>query len=224
MSKQIFLKEWIQPMAELHAISVVEDELGLTDRSSKEYQKEFEKAFYEFCDDLYTHSLTPMAGNPTIRKGINAYIAFDRELFDGRDSFINKNYPNREEAKANIKRLKTAVQTITEIFMGGKHSGLHYEYREKTPDNIFTLDDENKAVDIERFKRLFITSYILSMVNELYKTKSENIYSFLEQNLKNVPAKSFRDHKVNIAFAERIKKAIEGVFGGKDVLGLFLKK
>lgn len=91
MSKTIYLKEWVQPMAELHAICVVEDELGLTDPKSSEYQREFEKAFSDFCEEYYTHSLVPLAGNPATIQGVNSFRAFTGDLFPKVDAV----YPDK---------------------------------------------------------------------------------------------------------------------------------
>lgn len=221
MSKQIYLKEWVKPMAELHALSVVEDEMGLTDQNSKEYQKAFEKAFVNFCEEFYTHSLIPMAANPTIRKGVNAYLAFDEELFEGRNSFIKRNFPNSEEARTNVKRLKTAVQSITEIFMSGKFSGRQFEYKKKDMSDSSTyenLDETNRKADIERFKRLFVTSFFLSIIHKFYQTDPHKMMLAIAQKIDGIPAKQFRDHDFNIQFALDVQKSVNSNFVMKDFL------
>lgn len=67
--KKIFLKEWVKPMAELHAESYVEDVLEIK-KSNPKYKKEFDKAIQEFCREFYEHSLVPHAeeGNKKRRK------------------------------------------------------------------------------------------------------------------------------------------------------------
>jgi len=227
MSKTIYLKEWVKPMALLHAQCVVEDEMGLYDQNSPEYQKAFEKAFYEFCNEFYVHSLTPMAQNPTIRKGVNAYLAFNNILFDGPKSYMSQNYSDPKKRALNSKRLKTAIQTIVEIYMGGRYSGSErYEYKESDPlaEDPTLYEELNRQVDHERFKRLFIASYVMTMIEELLSTKGGEIYKWLDKTLENTPTRDFRDHEFNIKFSRGVRTRIKGILGGKKLIELVLKK
>jgi hypothetical protein len=242
MSEQVIhLKEWVKPMAMLHAQSVVEDEMGLTDQDSAEYQKEFEKAFYEFCHEFYTHSLVPHAMNPTILEGINAYVAFDDLLFDGPKSFISTNFPNDKRAKTDpktgetvaanaekSKQLKRSVGTIMRIFMLAKLKDIKYAYVKLEPEGEYVDTSArkklNREAEINRFIRLFMVSTIMGAINEIYQIDARQLAAAMNEKLKNVPSGKLRNKKFNVQFANEMRELFTNRFKGKDFVGDFLEK
>lgn len=237
MSEQkIYLKEWVKPMAILHAQSVVEDEMGITDQNSPEYQKEFDKAFYEFCHEFYTHSLVPTAMNPTILEGVNAYEAFDNDLFDGPDSFISKNFPHdktpRKDKNGKLlssnneksKQLKRSIGTIMRIFMLAKLKDIKYEYVEVGEVDKESRKKINREMEINRFIRLFMVSTIMSAVHEIYQIDARQLAAAVNEKLKDVGSGRLRNKEFNKDFANQLRDMFSLRFEGKDFVGDFLKR
>lgn len=214
--KKIYLKEWVKPMAELHAIAYVEDVMGLTEDSPK-FQKEFEKAFVDFCVEFYNHSLIPHAANPTVPAGKTVFDVF-------KDDFIsNMKNGTLEEKRELYNNITRSVSMISRVLVEMELGKLKYNY------NDVSGSKEEKATEIHqrvrnRYKRLIFITILMSHIQAMFKLKKGEIDSFVDELLKSEKWRSLQSTKSVKDFAEKIKGAVEEDFKSYEPLENVKKK
>lgn len=214
--KKIYLKQWVKPMAELHAISYVEDVLGLTEDSPK-FKKEFEKAFEEFCVEFYEHSLIPHAANPTVPAGRTVFDTFKDDFFS------NMKIDNLEEKRELYNNITRSVSMISRVLVEMELGKLKYNY------NDVSGSKEEKTKEIHdrvrnRYKRLIFISILMSHIQLMFKLKKGEIDSFVDDLLKSEKWRSLQSTKSVKDFSDKIKKAVEEDFKSYEPLEGIKKK
>lgn len=178
----IKLPSWVKPLAEIHATSVVEDELGLSE-DSVEYDKEFEKAFYNFCNEFYTHSLIPYAANPSpVAK--NVFNAFKDIFSDGPHSWLSSRIQDQKMRKLFESRLVKAVNALAKIYMYAEVQQTKTGYNQakdlQDPEQRKTTILHNQRI---RNIRLIVTSLLLGSIYQIFKLDKNQLESLIDQNL-----------------------------------------
>jgi hypothetical protein len=207
--KTIKLPEWVRDHAALHAQSVVEYELGITDASSPEYEREYEKAFHKFCREYYEHSLIPAETQDSI-KSSNPYVTPGKESYFKNIFDAGKIPPNeREKAWRN---LKAAAQTIERIFFDskyGEYTFSHYEAK-----------DREKYLDVmaNRYLRLLLLSVVLELVSHIYSADGAALKGAIKEALSNVRPADLNNRKKTIdKFMLGITAALDKFSTQRDV-------
>ena len=190
---QIHLKEWVKPMAELHARTYCEDVLGL-EKDDKKYVKEFEKSFYSFCKEFYENSLVPHAMNPTIRKGTNIYDIYKddfNKLLNGENQEVKNEMFNQI-----VKGASGIVSTLISSEMGHLKTGLK--------------GVENKKDSIEdRYKQTIFIALTMGLIKGILKLKKNELDSYVKDLLKNETWKVAQSKKKTTEFASKLKDIMD---------------
>jgi hypothetical protein len=199
--KKIFLKEWVRPMAELHAICVVEDLMGLSENDPK-YQKEFEKAFHDFCLEFYEHSLIPHAANPTVPAGKNVFDVFQKDFMD------NLKAENDEIKKELYSQITRSVSMISRVLVESEMGKMKYDL------NGIQGEKEEKTKKIHdsvrnRYKRMIFICLIMGHVKSMFKLRKGEIDNFVDSLLASEKWRSLQSTPATKDFASKIKSAVE---------------
>lgn len=214
--KKIYLKEWVKPMAELHAVAYVEDVLGLSEDHPK-YEKEFEKAFEEFCAEFYNHSLIPHAANPTIPAGRIVFDVFKDDFYQ------NMKLDNLEQKKELYGNITRSVSMISRVLVEMELGKLKYNY------NDVQGSKDEKAVEIHdrvrnRYKRMIFICILMAHIENMFKLKKGEIDSFVDDLLKSEKWRSLQSSKSVKDFADKIKSAVQEDFKSYGPLDNVKKK
>jgi len=207
MSKdKVYLPKWVEPMAMLHAQSVVEDELGLSP-NDPDYEKQFEKACYDFCKEFHEDSLVPKAMNPTWRGGINAFDAFEDSLFKGANSFLGSRVSSEEERKHMASQIRRAVTSLVSVYLKAELKSDKYGYNHISSKSETKKDDLMKAQH-NRYERLLIISSLLASIEMVFGIKGSELKSVVNDILGEKTWKELSTSLAHRAFAEGVKNKI----------------
>jgi hypothetical protein len=220
--KQVYLPKWVEPMADLHATSVVEDELGLRENDAN-YEKEYEKAFYNFCKELHVHSLTPYAMNPTWRGGINAFHEFEQTLFKGWIGQKGKDEKEQKELRGMVYR---AITNLTTVYLRGekKSAKFGYQYEKPGPDGVEpTQSKEDKKKHLfeqqkNRYERLVIVTMLLHFVEMVYNVKGDELRSLVDAVVKGENWQELSSKQGQASFAKMVHAALDKVTKGSNLI------
>lgn len=199
--KKIYLKEWIKPMAELHAVCVVEDLMGL-EKDDPEYKKEFEKAFYEFCKEFYENSLIPHAANPTIPAGKNVF-----EVFEG-DFLGSLNAESSEIKKELYSQITRSVSMISRVLVQSEMGKLKYDLRDVDGDKDEKTKKFHDSVR-NRYKRMIFICLLMGHIKSLFKLKKGEVDRFVDSLLGSEKWRSLQSTSATKDFANKIKTAVD---------------
>lgn len=221
--KQIFLPAWVKPMAHLHADTAAQDECGFK-KGSKEYDREYKKAFILFCKEFHTDSLTPkianpLSANPTWRGGINAFAEFEDVLFTGSDSFLSKRTGTPEERKAMSKILRRSITNIVSVYLKAEMKSDKYGYNQISSKSE-TKNAELMAAQKHRYERLIVISMLLSFVEMIFKTKKEALSATVELALKGKSWKELSTTLSHRAFSQGVRQALHDDLEASEPLEL----
>ena len=208
--KKIYLNDWVKPMAELHAICVVEDILGISQDNPK-FQKEFEKAFEDFCTEFYEHSLIPRASNPTVPAG--------KVIFDSfKDDFMkNLNAPTEEQKKELYAQITRSVSMISRVLVESELGKLKYNLN----DIDGTEEEKNqKRHDSvrNRYKRLLFICLLMGHIKSLFKIKKGEVDNLIDSLLSSQKWKSLQSTKSVNDFQKNVKDAVDSDMKGYEPL------
>lgn len=214
--KKIFLKEWVKPMAELHAVCVVEDVMGLSEDDPK-YQKEFEKAFHDFCVEFYTHTLIPYAANPTVPAGKNVFEVFEKDFMS------NIKADTDEIRKELYSQITRSVSMISRILVESEMGKMKYDL------NGIEGDKDQKTAKIHdsvrnRYKRMIFICLIMGHLKAVFKLKKGEIDNFVDELLSSKKWRSLQSTPSTKDFAEKIRNAVEEDMKDYDPLANVKKK
>lgn len=219
MSKdKVYLPKWVEPMAMLHAQSVVEDELGLSP-NDPDYEKQFEKACYDFCKEFHEDSLVPKAMNPTWRGGINAFDAFEDSLFKGSNSFLGSRVTSEDERKHMAAQIRRAVTSLVSVYLKAELKSDKYGYNHISSKSENKKDELMKAQH-SRFERLLIISSLLAAIEMVFAIKGSELKSVVADILKDKTWKELSTTVAHRAFAEGVKRAVKESFDNEKPLEL----
>lgn len=212
MSKNIYLKSWVKPMAELHAQCVVEDVLGLDkEKDQKKYEKEFEKAFEEFCVEFYEHSLIPHAANPTIPAGKNVFEIFESVFKENLKAESNE---IKDELYSQITR---SVSMISRILVQSEMGKLKYDLKGIEGEKEQRTQKFHDSVR-NRYKRMVFICLLMGHVKSLFKLKKGEIDNFVDSLMASEKWRSLQSTKATKDFAEKIKRAVDRDMADYDPL------
>jgi len=200
------LPSWIEPMGILHATCVVEDELGLS-KGDANYEKEFEKACYEFYDEFYQDSSIPKVMNPTWRGGINAFDAFEDTLFKGPKSFLGSRVSSEEERKHMAGQIRRAVTSLVSVYLKAELKNDKYGYNNISSKSETKKDDLMKAQK-SRYERLLIISSLLASVEMVFGIKGSELKSVVSDIIGEKTWKELSTSLAHRAFSEGVKNKI----------------
>lgn len=212
MTNKIHLPLWVQPMAELHAQCVVEDEMGLSEDDPK-YEKMFEKAFMNFCSEFYKNSLIPHAANPTIPAGKNVF-----EIFEG-DYKSSLKTETPEQSKELYSQITRSVSMISRVLVNSEMGIMKYDLKDVQGNS--KEEKTNKYHDSirNRYKRMVYICIMMGLIKSMFKIKKSDLDSFVDDLLKSKKWRSLQSTKATKDFATKIKKAIEEDVESFDPIG-----
>lgn len=197
---KIFLKEWVQPMAELHALTVVEDILGI-EQDDPDYKKEFEKAFYEFCKEFYENSLIPHAANPTVPAGKNVFEVFKPDFMSGLNA-------ESEDIKGELYfQITRSISMISRVLVQSEMGKLKYDLK----DVVGEKDEKTKIFHDSvrnRYKRMVFNCILMGHIKAMFKLKKGEVDRFVDSLLGSEKWRSLQSTKATKDFAEKIKIAV----------------
>lgn len=210
----ITLPAWVRPMAELHATSVAEDELGL-DPDTPEYDRAFEKAFYEFCEEFYTHSLIPYAANPSL-PGKNAFLPFADILFrtyTKGDGSVNWSWAGikgaDEKEQQQIERMiLRSVANIVKIYM-----------KKSIVTSTGFSGAKGKEAMMERqearYVRLAVTSMLMAMIKSIFDVDRETMVQTVREFIADASFSRLNSTQAQQTFSAKI---VGGTYDGVNML------
>lgn len=173
------LPQWQIRMAVLHAQSYVEDVLGITDESSPVYATKFHKEVLHFLEEGISESLTPHMDNPTTTI---ADVAFNEQPFFNIDGpFFAEHLKDKSQREKYYRLLRGNVNTLAFIYLdaANKIGKKDYAY----PAGAKKGTTEFSAANIRRWKRLFVVSSIMALLEPLFRMNPAALDKFLEEKL-----------------------------------------
>lgn len=208
--KKIYLKEWVRPMAELHARSVVEDLMGM-DESDPKYEKEFEKAFVEFCSEFYENSLIPHAANPTIPAGKNVFEVFQKDFIE------NLKASSPEEKQEWYSQITRSVSMIARVLVQSEMGKMKYDLKDVEGDKEQRNAKYHDSVR-NRYKRMLFICILMGHVKSLFKLQKGEVDRFVDSLLASEKWRSLQSTGATKDFAEKVKNGVEADMRDYDPL------
>lgn len=202
----ITLPSWVKPMAELHATSVAEDELGL-DPDTPEYDRAFEKAFYEFCEEFYTHSLIPYAANPSL-PGKNAFLPFADILFRSSNSWAGIKGADAKEQEQIERMILRSVANIVKIYM-----------KKSIVTSTGFGGAKGKEAMMERqearYVRLAVTSMLMAMIKSIFDVDRQTMVQTVREFIADASFSRLNSTQAQQTFSAKI---VGGTYDGVNML------
>lgn len=208
--KKIYLKEWVQPMAELHATSVVEDLMGLSEDDPK-YEKEFEKAFEEFCLEFYENSLIPHAANPTIPAGKNVFEVFKADFIG------NLKADSPEITQELYNQITRSVSMISRVLVESEMGKMKYDLRNVEGEKEERTQKYHDSVR-NRYKRMIFICLVMGHIKSLFKLSKGEVDRFVDSLLASEKWRSLQSTNATKDFAEKIRNAVDSDMRDYDPL------
>ncbi len=206
--KTIFLKQWIKPMAEEHAETYVCEVLGLESDDPK-YEKEFEKAFYKFCEEFYEDSVIPHAANPL--KASNPTISPYEKIYDiFKAEFISslKNISPEMKLKKYADVTK-GISLIANALVESELGKIKYDIKEVEGDSKEEKTNSRHERVANRYKRYIFGVMLMGLVRSVFKLKKEDIESLIKDLYKDTKWRSLQSKKEIEDFIVKTKKGVE---------------
>jgi hypothetical protein len=206
--KTIFLKSWIKPMAEEHARVYVEDVLEMDEKDPK-YEKEFEKAFYKFCEEFYEDSVIPHAANPL--KASNPTISPYEKIYENfKTEFIsNLKHSNPELKIKKYSDISRGVSLIANALLESEMGKMLYDIKEVEGESKEEKTANRHERVVNRFKRYLFGTMIMGLIKSVFKLKKDEIDSLVKELYKDSKWRSLQTKKEIDDFINKVKKGVE---------------